>query len=555
MIKSTNHIFFITIFPYILLCLLACLPLLNLFHPGLPLTHDGKDHVARIANFYQNLQQGVLIPRWAGNLNWGYGHPILMFLYPLPSYIASLFHFLGFSLIDSVKIVFGVSFIFSGFAMYLFMAKAFDRYAGFIAAILYMFAPYRFVDLSVRGAIGEHVAFIFPPLVLYFLLQLSKKRDLLTVGLGAVSLAGLLLSHNAISIMFVPIFFFYGIYLLFSIRDKKIFLWYSFLLAVLGFCLAAFFWIPALLEGKYTLRDIVTDKDYALRFVPFVDFVYGQWSFGGTNFLSKQVGIMQWVGILGSILLTIVWYKKKNRLWLLSFGSLIIFIATLFIMTAYAKVIWDHIKILQNFQFPWRFLSVIVFITAFATGLLVFSLPRKIRFFSTIILSVISILITIPYWNVSGYLYKQDIFFSTIYEGTTDTGESAPIWSVRFMEKQPKAHIEVIEGKATISENKRKTIQHSYTIDTKKSVRVRENTLYFPGWEVLIDNKVILPEFQDPKNRGLLTFYVPRGVHTIQILFQDTKIRILANSLSIAALVIVAFFCIIKLVPLWKHSQ
>src|SRR3990170_6949213 len=97
----------------ILIILISLIPLFDLFKPGLPITHDGQDHVARIANFYQNLSEGNIIPRWAGNLNWGYGHPILEFLYPLPSYLASLFHFFGFTLVDSVKIVFGTGFILS----------------------------------------------------------------------------------------------------------------------------------------------------------------------------------------------------------------------------------------------------------------------------------------------------------------------------------------------------------------------------------------------------------------------------------------------------------
>src|SRR3990167_9990434 len=110
-------------FVFIILILVGLIPLLDLFHPGLPITHDGQDHVARIANFYQNLQEGNFIPRWAGNLNWGYGHPILEFLYPLPSYFASLFHFLGFTLVDSVKLVFGISFILSALTMYLFIKE------------------------------------------------------------------------------------------------------------------------------------------------------------------------------------------------------------------------------------------------------------------------------------------------------------------------------------------------------------------------------------------------------------------------------------------------
>ena len=55
---------------FIALIILAFLPVASLFSLGLPITHDGQDHVARIANFYQNLSEGNLIPRWAGNLNW-----------------------------------------------------------------------------------------------------------------------------------------------------------------------------------------------------------------------------------------------------------------------------------------------------------------------------------------------------------------------------------------------------------------------------------------------------------------------------------------------------
>src|SRR3989338_998222 len=92
----------------VLIVAIGLIPLLDLFRQGMFLSHDGQDHVVRIANFYQSLSEGNLIPRWAANLNWGYGHPILMFLYPLPSYLASLFHGIGFSFVMSVKLIFGV---------------------------------------------------------------------------------------------------------------------------------------------------------------------------------------------------------------------------------------------------------------------------------------------------------------------------------------------------------------------------------------------------------------------------------------------------------------
>src|SRR3989344_2058741 len=191
--------------PAIFIVIISFLPLLPLLVPGLPVTHDGQDHVARIANFYQNLKEEVIVPRWAANLNWGYGHPTLMFLYPLPSYVSSVFHSFGFSLVDSVKLVFGLSFIASALTMYLWMKTAFGRTAGIFGALLYTFAPYRFVDIYVRGALGEHVAFIFPPLVFYGLLQLAKNNRSQAGGvIIALSMAGLILSHNAVPLMVLP---------------------------------------------------------------------------------------------------------------------------------------------------------------------------------------------------------------------------------------------------------------------------------------------------------------------------------------------------------------
>ncbi|MDP3941478.1 MAG: hypothetical protein Q8Q49_04185, partial [bacterium] len=178
-------------FYLILLIVISCLPLLSFLNPGLPDTHDGVDHVARIANFYQSFSEGNLLPRWAGNLNWGYGHPVLMFLYPLPSYLASMFHFLGASFVDSTKLVFVFSFLASGVGMFLWLTSFTNRRAAFLGALAYSFGPYRFVDMYVRGAIGEHVAFIFPPLICLSLLLLATSKKKWPLFLGILSLCGL----------------------------------------------------------------------------------------------------------------------------------------------------------------------------------------------------------------------------------------------------------------------------------------------------------------------------------------------------------------------------
>ncbi len=526
----------------IFLILISIIPLLTLLHPGLPLTHDGQDHVARIANFYQSLSEGNIIPRWAGNLNWGYGHPILMFLYPLPSYAASLFHFLGFPLVDSVKIVFGIAFIASGVAMYLWLREFLGEIPAVTGSILYNFAPYRFVDLYVRGAIGEHVAFIFPPLICYFLLRMansSKFNRFYFTGVS-LSLAGLILSHNALLLMFLPFIILYAIYLVFSSKNKKLLTINYLLFTALGFGLSFFFLYPAFSEGKYTLRDIVASTEYMSRFVRIDQLLYGPWSYGISGQFTVQVGIIQWILALGSSFVVRSLFRKERKLFVLYLIALLFFVGSLFLMIKESDFIWKTITTLQKFQFPWRFLSVSVFATAVLGGFFVYFIKKEnIRKVILIIVVITAFVLSKDSSRSKDYLQKPESFYTGIYDSTTDTGESSPIWSVRFMEKRPKAAAEVIKGEAKIKEVFRQSTHHRYEIDAVFKSRIRENTLFFPGWRVYVDGERYQGvQFQDPENRGLITYYVPKGKHVVDIEFRETRTRIISNYISLASLTI-----------------
>lgn len=543
MVKFKNKIFIL------IFIVLAVLPIISLFHSGLPWTHDGQDHVVRIANFYQSLSEGNVIPRWAENLNWGYGHPILEFLYPLPSYTASFFHFTGFSLVDSTKIVFGLGVVFSLFFMYLWLSQFTSKFSALFGAVLYTYAPYRFVETYVRGDIGENLAFAFVPLVLFFIYRLYKKTDYKYTILGEVSLALLILAHNAISLMFVPVIIFYSALLIYLSKNRKSLIINHLSLILLGFALSAFFWIPALLEGKYTLRNIVTKGTYVQSFVSFGKLIYGPWSYGGSGQFTVQFGLFQWLALL---LYPFTFYKlKKDKYNLYLILVLIVFsLLSIFIMLPISNFIWERIILLQNFQFPWRFLAIVVFTTSVLGALLLEAISDKINAKSLTILTIviISIILFISsfYWYPKGYLYKPVSFYTGIYNGTTDTGESAPIWSVRFMEKRPKAHLEVIDGSARIKELQRTSTYHKYQVTVNKKTLLEENTLYFPGWEIKANGKVQNIEFQNMTYRGVMLFSLEKGSYIVEAAYKETKLRAFADAISITVIFILLGFTIFK---------
>lgn len=540
----------------IFIIVVGIIPLFDLFPAGLPWTHDGQDHVARIANFYQSLSEGILIPRWGGNLNWGYGHPVMMFLYPLPSYLASLFHFLGLSLVDSVKMVFGLGFILSGIGMYLWVGRFLGTYAGIFASILYIFAPYRFVNLYVRGAIGEHTAFIFIPFILFFITRIfldKQTKSTLIINSVALTLStgALILSHNALSILFLLFAAFYTI-ILFLRKREKINLIAVLISVIYGFIISAFFWIPAYIEGKYTLRDIVTGgSEYTSRFVENpINFITPSWSYGITGQLSVQIGVVHIALILLAIYIVFKFTQKKSLEKEIFIITFIFFLLSLFMMLKESNFIWSYISTIQKFQFPWRFLSLTVLTGSLLGAYGVYSIrEKKKRLFALGGLIILVGLFYSSYWRANGYLVKEESFFKNTYYGTTDTGESSPIWSVRFMEQEPESKIEVLSGEAEIKETYRTSTVHGYDIVSSEGARLKENTLYFPGWNIYINGRKLDVnteiEFQDPENRGVMTFSIPRGRSEVRIIFEDTKVRKIADIISGISLIFLVFIAII----------
>jgi len=422
-----------------------------------------------------------------------------------------------------------------------------------------MFAPYRFVNLYVRGAIGEHVSFAFIPIILFFITKLFLDKKITKIGFAtntigiAIFTALLILSHNALSILFLIFAGFYTIILFFKDKNLKK-LAAAFISVIYGFSLSAFFWLPAYIEGKYTLRDIVTGGfEYADRFVisP-LNFLLPSWSFGITGQLSVQIGIVHIALILLGIFIAVRFGNKRiieKRIFIL---TLIFFLLSLFMMIKESNFIWSSISTLQKFQFPWRFLSLTVLTSAVLGAYFIGGIKDKRKaIFAISGLVVLIVIFYSSYWRPNGYLIKSESFYKKVYYSTTDTGESSPIWSVRFMEQEATAPIEILTGNASIQEVFRSSIRHEYVIDAQERTRIKENTLYFPGWSVYVNGRK-LPisevEFQDPANRGVMTFFVEEGISKVEVAFEDTKVRTLSNFMSLISFIIVFpfIFLIIK---------
>src|SRR3989344_8416637 len=187
----------------------ALISIISLFSFGLPPTHDGEYHIVRFQQFYKVLSEGILYPRWAPDFNNGFGIPLFNYVYPLPNYIASFLHLLGFSFIDSFKL----NMIFASFTgaifFYLWTRLFWKDLGAVVSSIFYTFSPYHFVDIYVRGSVGEVWSLALFPGLLWSFTEFSRKRKLVFFVISSIFLSLLIYSHNILAFLFFIFFIFY----------------------------------------------------------------------------------------------------------------------------------------------------------------------------------------------------------------------------------------------------------------------------------------------------------------------------------------------------------
>jgi hypothetical protein len=92
---------------------------------------------------------------------------------------------------------------------------------------------------------------------------------------------------------------------------------------------------------------------------------------------------------------------------------------------------------------------------------------------------------------------------------------------------------EIVDGNGTITKQTVKNSKRSYIVDAKTPLRMVDYTFYFPGWKAYVDGNPVSIEFQDPKYRGIISYNVPVGQHSIQLKFEDTKVRFLGKMMTL----------------------
>jgi hypothetical protein len=265
---------------------------------------------------------------------------------------------------------------------------------------------------------------------------------------------------------------------------------------------------------------------------------YGSSVWGVGDEISFQVGIVNLVVIAFTIVLLIKQRKSKNINFRISLLSLLFFFATVFMMNIRSLFIWNLIPFTNFIQFPWRLLSLTTFFTAFLAGFVVNSLRQKKL--STILLVSTSILLVFSYFRPSKTTFKTDDEYLKLFFSNPQYSEDylqLPNWTSRKPAAVPTSRFFAIN--ADIEETEISKIHWRAEIVAHEETEVYANVLAFPGWAVDVDGEAVVTYPGEPY--GQLIFEIGKGTHQVELNWEETKLRLLADLISLGSLLIVAF--------------
>lgn len=528
--------------------------------PSLETYTDAEMHVYRALEVEESIRAGVLYPRWAPDLYYGYGYPVFNYYSPLTYHLAAWYSIVtGTDVVAGIKFVLILGYLLGSLGIYLFVRDRWGGMAGAVASAAFILSPYiLYIDPHARGDVPEFFAITLFPLLLWAASRLRRSGSPGDAALTAVALALLIFSHPLMSIAF------FGLFLLWVAwemafghnviredgdrRRRPI----ALTMGAIGFGLglAAVLWVPAVLErGAVQLHNVAGPGyfDFHANFLtpaevfsasPVFDYAATQPRF---NF---NLGVAQWV--LAGLGLLSVFHPRSRRLSVLFFA--LVAVALVYLMLPSSVQVWEGIPPMSFFQFPSRFLgpaAVVMAVLAAASvgwsGLLPARWVRNTFGMLAIGLCLVSALPHLfprpwgPFGPVTA-LRSLLVELDGRAVGTTSgndflpsTSDVAPgpieslLQSYRAGTAPDKVNRATLPPGATVTVASHGPEHDRFDVDAPEGFVLRLYTLYFPGWEAYVNGSEADIEVAKPE--GFITVRVPPGESSVEVRFENTPPR------------------------------
>ena len=557
LVRSPGFVLFLLVLP-------AVAPLLR---AGFFVSDDGRFHVYRIAALATAWSDGVLHPRLFPDFGFGYGQAVLNYYAPLsywPGAFATLF---GLGPATAAQLTIALAFFLAAFAAYGYVGSLWGPAAGVIAGVVYTYMPYHLADAYTRGAIPEHVAFIFPPLIFWAYSKAFRDEQPLPAFLwGTLAWAGLVFTHNLTALLVAPATAAYLLLLAATTRR-----WRRLLPAtaslVLAIALSAVYWLPVLGETPAVGLALGPSQGYANHLLSAAAFVQRTLAYRYRD--DAGMGVIypfSWLtlGLLALVGGLAVWRWRQRRLPphtpVLVF-HVVMAVVAMFMMTSAALWLWRPLTfVLGHLQYPWRFLVLVALGMAVAVAALPALVPRvrpAVWVLAIFVLSLVVGMLRLP----TGTLPLPDAETwspARMWREDAEAGQIGATWTAEFLPltvtEQRWALGRPLEGAVdgpplqpppSVIIDRRENAALTVRTAAEQPFELRLHQFPLPGWNAQIDGST--SSTYPSGEMGLVTVGVPAGDHVIALSFGATKYRLAGAVISTLAALVWAGLALYKL--------
>jgi hypothetical protein len=519
-----------------------------------PTGHDAAFHLFNLYEYTDSMRSGVLLPRWLGGWFSGLGAPVGITYPPLTYWTSSaLATLLPIPALSGFKIVLWLSLFLSAETMFR-LARRFMPTSGALAAgLIYIALPYRTLDLYMRAAAAEYVAFVWLPLLVLLLLDCIEQPGTRQIILLALTAAALLLTHLLVS--YLAMFVCLGVVGI-HLRGR----WRSLpglaAAGALALGLAAFYLIPLLAESANLNTGHFTGQlwnQYSANWLPplpeyIIDPYWNVLSFPFALWSNALSGAL--IGLVA--LIWALWVRpaaaSHSMTWLM-LGILILSIGMSF---AIAAPIWSVMPRAELLQFPWRWQTLVTLAAAWLGGVVVAETwtrwQGRQRFARWLFILWLIFLLPV---GVSGYivveyggrvLSEQDVailFFGDPAPFMFDIWlEHLPLWGVGvdYASIDPLSTPVTGEYLIAVDIEDWSAQQRRFQVTAQQAGIINIRTFWYPGWEARVNGE--LTDSAAHPDFGTLLLFVPQGSSTVLLTFADTPVRLLAGLVSTLTLLL-----------------
>jgi|GEM_PF-3060830 len=237
------------------------------------------------------------------------------------------------------------------------------------------------------------------------------------------------------------------------------------------------------------------------------------------------------------------------------FGSVFFYAAAWLLVALSLRLslpVWNHISIMETFNFPWRVLTVVGLCLALAAayGAALLSEIIKQRGHRLACMIPVALLVLAPLaeaiphtggWPGPVWLTYAELTSSAIQRHAgIPLQYYTPTWVRRYATEPAPTDAQVVEGSAQVTVTERRPTRWRLRVEASTPARIVLSHYYYPGWRIHGTDSVIR-ETEPWTERALISFTVPPGTHALEARFGSTPARRAANGGFTAGLALMLF--------------